>query len=181
MQGKGADMRENAVVIPVDVLRRVFVMLLVLIALVVGILVLRTQLFRAGLSTLFAPSAAEVIDGNAYQAVFLINGSSYFGKVREQGEDWFLLSDVFYLASTEQSGTQLIKRGSEPQGPREPMIVPKQQVLFIENLRDDSEIVVAIKRFKSGVVPAVTAPPATPARTSPLPTAPPTVSPSPTR
>ena len=118
-------MRENAVVIPVDVLRRVFVMLLVLIALVVGILVVRTQLFRAGLSTLFAPSAAEVIDGNAYQAVFLTNGSSYFGKVREQGEDWLLVSDVFYLASSEQSGTQLIKRGSEPQGPREPMIVPK--------------------------------------------------------
>lgn len=181
MRGKGADMRENAVVIPVDVLRRVFVMLLVLIALVVGILVLRTQLFRAGLSTLFAPSAAEVIDSNAYQAVFLTNGSSYFGKVREQGEDWFLLTDVFYLSSSEQSGTQLIKRGSEPQGPREPMIVPKQQVLFIENLRDDSEIVVAIKRFKSGVAPAVTPAPATPARTSPLPTAPSTVSPSPTR
>ena len=179
MRGKGADMRENAVVIPVDVLRRVFVMLLVLIALVVGILVLRTQLFRAGLSTLFAPSAAEVIDSNAYQAVFLTNGSSYFGKVREQGEDWFLLTDVFYLSSSEQSGTQLIKRGSEPQGPREPMIVPKQQVLFIENLRDDSEIVVAIKRFKSGVLPTATLPPATPTRTNPPATS--TVSPSPTR
>jgi len=181
MQGKGAGMRENAVVIPVDVLRRVFVMLLVLIALVVGILVVRTQLFRAGLSTLFAPSAAEVIDGNAYQAVFLTNGSSYFGKVREQGEDWLLVSDVFYLASSEQSGTQLIKRGSEPQGPREPMIVPKQQVLFIENLRDDSEIVNAIRRFKSGL-PVATPAPATAPPTTATPTArPSTAAPSPSR
>ena len=173
-------MRDNAIVIPVGVLRRVFIMVLLLIGLILLILVVRTQLFRAGFSTLFAPGAAEVIDRNAYQAVFLVSGSSFFGKVQEQGEEWFLLTDVFYLASTEQSGTQLVKRGSEPQGPREPMIVPKSQVLFIENLRDDSEIVTAIKRFKSGQpLPVVTAPPATPVRTNPPAAS--TAAPSPTR
>lgn len=174
-------MRDGAIVIPIGALRRIFVMILVLIGLILLILVVRTQLFRAGFSTLFAPGAAEVIDRNAFQAVFLANGSSYFGKVQEQGEDWLLLTDVFYLASSEQSGAQLVKRGSEPQGPREPMIIPKQQVLFIENLRDDSEIVTAILRFKSGQqLPAATAPPATPARTN-APTAAPTAQPSPTR
>jgi len=170
-------MRENAIVIPVDALRRIFVMLLILIGLIVLVLIARTQLFRAGVTTLFAPGAGEIIDRNAYQAVFLTNGSTYFGKLQEQGDQWFVLSDVFYLSSTEESGTQLIKRGSEPQAPREPMLVPKQQVLFIENLRDDGEIVAAIRRFKSGIPPAATAPPATPART----TAPPTAQPSPTR
>lgn len=176
---RGESARDGAIVIPIDALRRVFVMILLLIGLIVLVLLVRTQLFRAGFSTLFAPGAAEVIDGNAYQAVFLTNGSSYFGKVREQGEDWLLMTDVFYLASSEQSGAQLVKRGSEPQGPREPMIIPKQQVLFIENLRDDSEIVTAIIRFNSGQqLPAATLPPA---RTGAPTVVPATPQPSPTR
>jgi len=167
----------DAIVIPVSALRRIFVMLLVLIALILGVLVVRTQLFRAGISTLFAPSAAEVIDRNAYQAVFLTNGSTYFGRLQEQGGDWFLLSDVFYLNVSEQSGTQLIKRGNEPQGPREPMIIPRSQILFIENMREDSDIVALIKKFKSGQLPAATPPPATPIATA----APSIPRPSPTR
>jgi hypothetical protein len=168
--------RDSAIVVPVSALRRIFVMLVLLIALIFLVLVARTQLFRAGISTLFAPSAAEVIDRNAYQAVFLTNGSTYFGKLQQQGDEWFLISDVFYLTVSEQSGTQLIKRGSEPQGPKEPMIIPKSQILFIENLRDDSDIVTAIKKFKSGQLPAATPPPAT---IAPTPTV--RASPSPTR
>src|SRR2546422_915901 len=100
-------MRDNAIVIPVTALRRIFVMLLVLILLIVLVLIARTQLFRAGISTLFAPSAAELIDRTSYQAVFLTNGSTYFGKLQEQGDEWFLLSDVFYLSTSDQTGTQL--------------------------------------------------------------------------
>ena len=169
-------MRENAIVIPVGALRRVFLMLLVIIGLIMLILVVRTQLFRAGITTLFAPSAAEVIERDLYQAVFLTNGSTYFGRLQQQGDEWFVLTDVFYLSVSEESAPQLIKRGSEPQGPREPMIIPQAQVLFIENLRDDSEIVAAIKRFKSGQGPVATAPPASPIRT-----AAPSAAPSPAR
>src|SRR5437870_10179314 len=122
---------KDSIVIPVSALRRIFVMLLLLIALILVVLVVRTQFFRAGIATLFAPSAAEAIDRNAYQAVFLANGSTYFGKLQAQGDEWFLLSDVFYLSSSDQTGTQLIKRGTEPQGPKEPMINPRDQVLFI--------------------------------------------------
>src|SRR5437879_2319258 len=153
-------------------------MLLVLIALILVILVLRTQLFRAGIATLFAPTAAEVIDRGSYQAVFLTNGSTFFGKLQQQGDEWFLLTDVFYLTTSEQGGTQLIKRGTEPQGPREPMIIPRQQVLFIENLRDESDVVNLIRRFKSGQLPVATPPPPTP---SPATSAPSTPRPSPTR
>ena len=73
---------KDTIVIPLAALRRIFAMLLVLIALIVLVLVVRTQLFRAGISTLFAPSAAEVIDRSAYQAVFLTNGSTFFGKAQ---------------------------------------------------------------------------------------------------
>jgi hypothetical protein len=168
---------KDAIVIPVSALRRIFVMLAVLIALIVLVLVVRTQLFRAGIATLFAPSAAEVIDRNAYQAVFVTNGATYFGKLEPQGDNWFLLSDVFYLSVSDQSGTQLIKRGSEAQGPKEPMIISREQVLFIENLKDDSDIVALIKKFRSGQLPSATPPPATPtvapstARPSPTPSA----------
>jgi hypothetical protein len=152
-------------------------MLLLLIALILVVLVVRTQLFRAGVASLFAPSAAEVIDHNAYQAVFLTNGSTYFGMLEAQGDAWFLLSDVFYLSVSDQSGTQLIKRGSEAQGPKEPMIISREQVLFIENLKDDGDIVTLIKKFKSGQLPSATPPPPT-AQPS---TARPSASPSPTR
>lgn len=172
---------KDAIVIPVSAVRRIFVMLLVVIGLILLLLVVRTQLFRAGITTLFAPSAAEVIDRNLYQAVFLTNGSTYFGKLQQQGDAWFVLTDVFYLSATEGSAPQLIKRGSEPQGPREPMIIPQAQVLFIENLRDDSEIVTAIRRFKTGL-PVATPVPATTQPPTAVPTArPSTAAPSPSR
>jgi hypothetical protein len=170
---------KDAIVIPVSALRRIFVMLLVLIALILLILIARTQLFRAGIGTLFAPSAAEMIDRSVYQAVFLTNGSTYFGKLQPQGDDWFLLTDVFYLSASEQTGTQLIKRGTEPQGPKEPMIVPRDQILFLENMREDSEIAMLIKKYKSGQLPVATAPPPTLAPTAAPSTTRP--SPSPTR
>jgi len=172
---------KDAIVIPVSAVRRIFVMLLVVIGLILLLLVVRTQLFRAGITTLFAPSAAEVIDRDLYQAVFLTNGSTYFGKLQQQGDAWFVLTDVFYLSASEGSAPLLIKRGSEPQGPREPMIIPQAQVLFIENLRDDSEIVSAIRRFKSGQ-PVATPAPATPQPATATPTArPSTAAPSPSR
>jgi hypothetical protein len=174
-------MRDSAIVIPVSALRRIFVMLLVLIALILVVLVVRTQLFRTGIGVLFAPSAAEVIDRNAYQSVFLTNGSSYFGKLVEQGDDWFVLTDVFYISVSDQTGTQLVKRGSEAWGPKEPMIIPRSQILVIENLRDDSDVVTAIRRYKSGQLPAATPPPATAAPTATPTAAPSTARPSPTR
>src|SRR2546423_13608414 len=169
-------MRDNAIVIPVAALRRIFVMLLVLIALILLVLVVRTQLFRAGISTLFAPSAAEAVDRGSNQAVFLTNGSTYFGKLEPQGDEWFLLTDVFYLSASDQTSTQLIKRGSEAQGPKEPMIISREQVLFIENLRDDGDIVTLIKKFKSGQLPSATPAPATAAPTTQRPTATPSAS-----
>jgi hypothetical protein len=164
--------RQGAIIIPVAALRRIFVMLVVLIALVVLVLIARTQLFRAGISTLFAPSAGEVIDRSAYQAVFLTNGATYFGKLQPQGDDWFVLTDVYYLQTTDQGTPQLIKRGNEAQGPREPLVIARAQVLYIENMRDDSDVVTLIKKFKSGqIAPATPAPSATSrASASPSPT-----------
>jgi hypothetical protein len=166
----------NAIVIPIGALRRILALVLILAVLIVVVLAVRTQVVRSGIATLFSPGAGEVIDHSAYQAVFLTNGSTYFGKLEPQGDDWFLLSDTFYLSTSDQTGTQLIKRGNEAQGPKEPMIISRTQVLFIENLRDDSDIVGLIKKFKSGQLPTATVAPVTP--TSARPAATPSASPT---
>jgi hypothetical protein len=59
------------------------------------------------------------------------------------------------------------------------MIIPRDQILFIENMRDDSDIVSLIRRFKSGQLPVATPPPTTP--TAGPSTARPSPTPSPTR
>lgn len=176
-------MRNSAIVIPRSAMRGIFVVLLLLIAGVLITLFARSQLFRTGSAALFAPTAA--IDTNAYQAVFLTNGTTFFGKLQPAGDDWFTLTDVFYLTTSDQSSPQLIKRGNEPQAPREPMIIPRAQVLFIENLRDEGDVVTAIKRFKSGQLPlspaATAAPPTSPQATTAPTTPRPSATPSPTR
>ena len=58
------------------------------------------------------------------------------------------------------------------------MIIPRQQILFIENLRDDSDVVNLIRRLKSGQLPVATPPPPSAAPASPAPSTP---RPSPTR
>jgi hypothetical protein len=115
------------------------------------------------------PTADRYIDESAYQAVFLSSQQVYFGKLRVDG-DLYLLSDVYYLSTPEggQGGGQLVKRGAELHGPKEPMIIPAHDVLFVENMREDSQVVTAIHAAKSGQLPA-----------QPTPSA--TVGPSPTR
>jgi hypothetical protein len=62
------------------------------------------------------------------------------------------------------------------------MVIPARSVLFIENMRDDSEVIAAIRAFKAGVTPAPqsAAPSTTAPTTAPTqPAATPTRSPSP--
>jgi len=77
---------------------------------------------------------------------------------------------VFYLATNDgtQSGQagQLIKRGRELHGPREPMVIPNSSVLFLENLRDDGDVATAIRKFKAGEIPAATPTPVPPTATA---------------
>jgi hypothetical protein len=172
-----APVKQSAIVIPVSTFRRTLVLALVVLVVVGLVLLARTPLFRASVLSFFDPGAAEMIDHNAYQSVLLTNGATLFGRLQPQGDEWFLMTDVYYLTTTDQGTPQLIKRGNEAQGPKEPIIIPKQQIVYIENMRDDSDVVGLIKRFKSGQLPAATPPPATVAPTA----APATARPSPTR
>ncbi len=155
---------QNQVVIRARDLRRVAIVIVLVLIVVLAFL----QRDRIG--GLFGSSAPRYVDPNGYQAVFLVTQQVYFGKLSIDG-DTYLLTDVFYVNAQEgqPGGGQLVKRGGELHGPREPMIILAREVLFIENLRDDSQVVQGIQLIKSGKVPPAPSPAAT-TRPSPSPT-----------
>jgi flagellar basal body-associated protein FliL len=103
-------------------------------------------------------SAGKVVDSSKYQAVFLTNGQVYFGKVSGEKKSYVSVTDVYYmvlkqpLQNQKKEGEEqdqakpeytLVKLGKEMHGPTS-MSINKDQILFIENLSDDSKIVTTI-------------------------------------
>lgn len=134
--------------------------LAVLVAGVVLLLVLLLGVFFVNKS-----STAATIDDGKYQALFLTNGQVYFGKLDVLNGDYFKLSDIFYLQAQSEAGdnqenpqetsdeqspdVQLIKLGEEIHGPVDEMLVSRDQVLFFENLKEDSQVSASIKEYYS--------------------------------
>lgn len=94
------------------------------------------------------------IDKNKRQAVFLTNGLAYFGYLREVNREYVKLTDTYYLRvaqplqpSQPQQQINLVKLGNEIHGPEDDMYIPKNQILFWENLRNDSQVVQAIRNI----------------------------------
>lgn len=96
-------------------------------------------------------------DPGKYQAVFLSNNQVYFGKVVDINRDTLVLSDIYYLRVSQplQAGNEdeemtdfsLVKLGNEIHGPEDKMNINLNQVLFIENLKEDSKVTKAIEEF----------------------------------
>jgi hypothetical protein len=94
-----------------------------------------------------------------WQAVFLSDGQVYFGKIVKEDRVNIILNEIYYLQNSEniqqgerpekQKDISLIKLGTEVHGPTDEMRINKYNVLFVENLRDDSKIVGAIKNYMS--------------------------------
>lgn len=86
------------------------------------------------------------IGGTRYQAVFLENGQTWFGRYRERLGPYVVLESVYYVqskGSPDPDGppiNQLIRRGNELHGPDAQVLIPKTAILFVEDLRDDSPI-----------------------------------------
>ena len=126
-----------------------------------------------------------------WSGVFLTNGQAYFGHFYSGPGEYTWLREVYYVLATQlqsqdpnvaaQTQLSLQRLGGEIHGPKQEMRISKQQILFTEELRPDSAVVLSIAQLKSGrapapQAPAVTAPPAAPAATPAR-----TPSPSPTR
>ena len=90
-----------------------------------------------------------------YQAVFLDNDQVYFGQLDDANQTYATLTDIFYLQigqplqpSDPATNVNLIKLGGELHGPIDQMTINREHILFIEDLRADSQVVQAIKRYK---------------------------------
>jgi len=87
-----------------------------------------------------------------YQAVFLTNGQTYFGRYYDRIGAYAKIEDVYYLQQTQGSDpnaapdTKIVRRGRELHGPASRMLVPKSAVLFVEDLTDASPITQFMKQ-----------------------------------
>ena len=94
--------------------------------------------------------------GGAWQAVFLTNNQVYFGHLVNYDRTYALLRNVFYIQVSSSQNLQpetpgaapqlnLIKLGGELHGPEDAMFIPKDKILFWENMKADSQVVKAIQ------------------------------------
>ncbi len=90
---------------------------------------------------------------DAYQAVFLDNGQTYFGKLSPRFGRTVRLSDVYYFdfhtnaqnaAADATPDMKLLKLGSEVHGPESFMDINAEHILYTEDLRADSKVAQAI-------------------------------------
>lgn len=107
----------------------------------------------------------SLFDNNSgvYKAVFLSNGQVYFGKATGIHDDYVKLTDIYYLqltqalqdqqppAANSQNNQQLMlmKLGNELHGPMDRMLINRDQITFIEDLKETSQVVAAIMKFKA--------------------------------
>lgn len=107
-----------------------------------------------------ASGESDFVKKAQYQAVFLNNNQVYFGKINTLNSKYVVISDVFYLqvnqsgqASTAASSNNnlvLQKLGkTELHGPDDQMVINRDQVTFWENIKQSSQVVTAINKYKA--------------------------------
>ena len=139
--------------------RKVFKVVLVL-ALLLVVVVLAVYLWQKGFSLPMLGGRQK-----AYQAVFLTNGQVYFGKLAKQNSQLPVLTDIYYLQVNEVLQPVQGKRETQPaqrlslaklgtvelHKPQDLMRINRDHILFVEDLDADSQVVLAIKRYKQGL------------------------------
>lgn len=89
----------------------------------------------------------KYVNSDRYQAVFLNGGQVYFGKIAKVDRSSIVLSDIFYLRVIQQvqpgqenpqNNFTLAKLGCELHRPQDVMVINREQVIFWENLNDES-------------------------------------------
>lgn len=127
-----------------------------LITVVVTLLALLTLL--AGAWYAWANVFSQV-DSSRYQAVILNNNQVYFGKLHAYGTSHPYLTDVHYFQASSVNDTssnkQLVTLGDEVHGPDNKLILNPNSILFVENLKEDSNVAQAIKKGKTDAAPQV--------------------------
>jgi hypothetical protein len=87
-----------------------------------------------------------------YQAVFLANGQTYFGRYYDRLGAYAKIEDVYYLQQVQGSDpnaapdNKILRRGQELHEPTSRMLIPKSAILFVEDLTDASPIAQFMQR-----------------------------------
>lgn len=138
--------------------RKKMILTAVVIAVIAALLIAGAWFFSSRSST------SSTISSDKYQAVFFTNGQVYFGKLKALNGDYMRLTDIYYLqakssdaeksnpqeaSAQDASNVQLVKLGSEIHGPDDEMVVNKDQILFFENLKKDSNVSTTIANYQS--------------------------------
>ena len=90
--------------------------------------------------------AVPSIGGARYQAVFLANGQTYFGRYTDRLGPYAKVEDVFYIQQVRGEDPdvppeqRLVRRGTEPHQPLRTVLIPKSAILFVEDLQPSSPI-----------------------------------------
>jgi len=109
-------------------------------------------------------ASAPLIQSDKFQAVFLTNGQVYFGKLSQENNSYMKVTNVFYLqrkasnsddktnpqetAAQSANDVELIKLGNEIHGPEDTMVIPRDQILFYENLKSDGSVSKTISQYQ---------------------------------
>ncbi len=149
MNSGKSDKGESALhkIVPVFLL---FAVTVIIAALIVGLV------FGGGSGN----KEADLINKDRYQAIFLDSqdGQVYFGKLAIYNSSLYHLTDIFYVRvenpiqpqgenQQQQANISLAKLGNELHGPEDEMFIARDKVLYWENLKDDGQVVTAIKEF----------------------------------
>lgn len=101
---------------------------------------------------------------STYYGIFLDNGQVYFGNIKNIEENTLSITNVYYLRANQNLqnnqdkdkkqevntnlDVSLIKLGKEIHGPKDEMMINREHILLWEELRSDSKVVQAIKKYK---------------------------------
>lgn len=124
-------------------------------------LVVIVALIVAALIGLFVVNllGQQRINKGEFQAVYMVSGQIYFGKLQNTSGDYLVLKDIYLAQSnnTDQStkstdgstslqpaSTGIIKATEQVYGPEDSMAIRSSQVQFWQNLRSNSKVTQAI-------------------------------------
>lgn len=124
---------------------------------VLGLLIAGGCFYKASQNKSF--NEDKNVSSSQYQALFLTNGQVYFGHISDLNNKYVTLTNIYYLqvqqnlqqgsGGNTNSQVSLAKLGSELHGPEDKMHVASDQVLFWENLKNDSKVVQAITKYQN--------------------------------
>lgn len=103
----------------------------------------------------------KYVNTSKFQAIFLNGGQVYFGHIRTLNNKYIRIDNIYYLrvnqtvqpnGQQQNSNPELVKLGCELHRPQDFMILNRDQVIFWENLKDDSSqasVPGAIKKYQA--------------------------------